>query len=77
MSPQSNRLNRVSSGHHEGFYEAFGNIYRSYAQVLLARKEGREPADYTYPDIHDGVDGMRFVHACVESQRRGNVWVDL
>ena len=77
MMPQSSRLNRVSAGHHEGFYEAFGNIYRSYAQVLLARKEGRAPEDYTYPDIRDGVDGMRFVHACVESHRRGNVWVDM
>lgn len=77
MMPQSSRLNRVSAGHHEGFYEAFGNIYRSYAQVLLARKEGRAPEDYTYPDIRDGVDGMRFVHACVESHRQGNVWVDV
>ena len=77
MTPQSDRLNRVSAGHHEGFYEAFGNIYRSFAQVLLARKEGREPEDWTFPDIRDGVDGMRFVHACVESQRRGNVWVEL
>ena len=77
MMPQSSRLNRVSAGHHEGFYEAFGNIYRSYAQVLLARKEGRAPEDYTYPDIRDGVDGMRFVHACVESHRQGNVWVDM
>ena len=77
MSPQSNRLNRVSAGHHEGFYEAFGNIYRSYAQVLLAKKEGREADGYTFPDIHDGVDGMRFVHACVESQKKGNVWITL
>lgn len=77
MAVQSGRLNRVSAGHHEGFYEAFGNIYRSFAQVLIAKKEGRDPGDWTFPDIRDGLDGVRFVHACVESHRKGNVWVEL
>ena len=77
MKSESKRLTRVSAAHHEGFYEAFGNIYRSYAQVLLAKKEGRTPDSYTFPDIHDGVEGMKFVHACVTSQKSGNIWVAL
>jgi len=77
MLPESNRLARVSAGHHEGFYEAFGNIYRSFCEVLLARKEGREPESYTFPTIADGLAGMKFIAACVESHKKGNIWVEL
>ena len=74
MLPECRRITRVSEGHHEGFYEAFGNIYRAYSQVLLAKKEGREPESYTFPTIEDGVEGMKFIAACVTSHKNGNVW---
>lgn len=77
MKTESNRLARVSAGHNEGFYEAFGNIYRSYCQVLLAKKENREPDSYTYPTVDDGLDGMKFIAAVVKSHKNGNVWVEL
>lgn len=74
---ESSRLCYASVGHHDGFNEAFGTIYRSYCEVLLAKKENREPGNYTFPTIDDGVDGMRFVEACVESHKNGNVWVEI
>ena len=77
MCKESLRITRVDTQHHEGYYEAFGNIYRSFAEVLLAKMEGREPDSYTFPTIEDGVAGMRFVKACVESNKKGNVWVTL
>jgi len=77
MLPESNRLTRVSAGHHEGFFEAFGNIYRGFCHHLLAKKEGREAESYTFPTIADGLDGMKFIAACVESHRAGNIWVTL
>lgn len=77
MLPESNRLARVSAGHHEGFFEAFGNLYRAFAQLLLAKKEGRQPESYTVPTIEDGVEGMKFIAACVASHRNGNVWVEV
>jgi len=77
MMPESNRLARVSAGHHEGFFEAFGNIYRAFCQHLLAKQEGRVPETYTYPTIEDGLEGMKFVAACVASHKAGNVWVEL
>jgi hypothetical protein len=30
-----------------------------------------------YPDINDGIEGVAFVTACVESARRGGNWVSL
>jgi len=74
---ESRRLARVSAGHHEGFFEAFGNIYRSFCEVLLARMEGREEDGWKFPTIADGLDGMKFVAACVESHQKGNIWVKL
>lgn len=74
---ESTRLSRTAPGHPEGLFEAFGNIYRSFCEVLLARKEGRTPDSFTYPTVEDGVRGVRFVTACVESNRRGNIWVDV
>lgn len=77
MCKESLRITRVDTQHHEGYYEAFGNIYRSYAEVLLAKQEGREPESFTFPTIDDGVAGMRFVSACVKSHKNGNIWVEL
>lgn len=77
MCPESRRLSRIPAGHPEGYYEAFGNIYHSFCEHLLAKLEGREPESYTYPTVEDGVAGMKFVKACVESNKNGNVWVDV
>ena len=74
---ESRRLSRLPSGHPEGLYEAFGNIYHSYCEHLLARLEGREAENYTYPTIDDGIHGLRFVDACVKSNREGNIWVTI
>lgn len=75
--PESTRLSRTAPGHPEGLFEAFGNIYRSFCEVLTARKEGRTPESFTYPTVEDGVIGVRFVNACVESNRNGSIWVDI
>ena len=77
MGSASNSMVRVSAGHHEGYFEAFGNIYRPFCRNLLALKEGKPYDGLSYPSIAEGLNGMKFVHACVESDRLGNVWVDL
>jgi hypothetical protein len=30
-----------------------------------------------FPTVHDGAEGVKFVHACLKSNAEGNVWVDL
>jgi hypothetical protein len=34
-------------------------------------------SQYDFPTVHDGVRGMRFIHAAVESARRGGAWLKL
>ncbi|MFV0529453.1 MAG: Gfo/Idh/MocA family protein [Lachnospiraceae bacterium] len=77
MTEECNRLCRLPAGHPEGYFEAFGNIYRSFCETLLARLSDSTPDSFTYPTIDDGVKGMQFVHACVKSHQSGNTWVDV
>lgn len=75
--PEANRLSRTNPGHPEGLFEAFGNIYHSFCEILLARKDDRTPDSYTFPTVEDGLNGLRFIQACVQSNRAGNGWVDV
>lgn len=70
-------LSRLPSGHPEGFYESFGNIYRGFCKHLLNLKNGDGPGTYLYPTVSDGVRGIKFVEACLESNNKGNVWIKL
>lgn len=61
----------MPAGHPEGIYEALANIYKGAARSI--RKEKFNPAEF--PTVHDGVRGMKFIHAVVDSNTKGNVWV--
>ncbi len=77
LSEESRAISRIPAGHPEGFYEAFANIYHEYCRHLLDKKNKivKDESNYFYPKIQDGVDGVRFVQACVDSNRNGNVWI--
>lgn len=70
-------LCRLPAGHPEGFYEAFANVYKSFCKTLLAKMEGGDAGDYRYPTLEDGIAGLRFVQACLQSDAQGNAWVEL
>lgn len=76
MSDASNRLAWVSAGHNEGFFEAFANIYRNYFASLRDILEGKTPS-HRFPDANDGLHGLKFVEACLKSQKGGGIWVKL
>ena len=78
LSPAAARASRVTVGHAEGFFGAFGNIYADLAEVLKARKAGRspDPAALSYPTAEDGLRSVAAVHAAVLSARRGGAWTD-
>ncbi len=72
------RVTRVKAGQPEGVLEAFANIYGDVAERIRARRERRAPNALagTVADARDGVLGMRFIAAAVESDARGGAWVD-
>lgn len=78
IAPGAAVYGRLPSGHAEGLIEAMANLYSSFIDCLNAKKEGSfKPEMIDFPTVHDGVQGVRFVHACLKSNAEGNVWVDL
>ncbi len=70
------RVTRVPPGHPEGYLEGFANIYTEVARAIGARREGRKPdKDVQFPGIADGVAGMAFIEACVESSVKNGKWM--
>lgn len=77
-STSANALNRTPGGHPEGYLEAFANIYAEAAQAIRAVQAGQPvPSNVHFPDIHDGVEGVRFIEACVRSSSNNAAWVSL
>ncbi|WP_288404947.1 Gfo/Idh/MocA family oxidoreductase [uncultured Deinococcus sp.] len=66
---------RLPAGHPEAFIEAFGNIYRDFAAHVRAQTAGKAHSP-AYPTIADGVRGVEFVEAAIESASSSS-WVNL
>lgn len=73
------RATRIPAGHPEGYLEGFATIYADAAEQVRARLERRLPdlASLLTPNAEDGLDGMRFVEAAVQSSRSGGIWIEL
>lgn len=72
------RVTRLPSGHPEGYFEAFATIYTEAARAIRAARVGGTPdPDVLYPTVMDGLAGMLFIEAAVESSRNGSVWTRL
>ena len=69
---------RTPGGHPEGYLEAFGNIYRNFAQSLIAKLNGEEPTKemLDYPRVEEGIRGMAFIDAVVASGQSEQKWTD-
>jgi predicted dehydrogenase len=70
---------RIPSGHPEGYLEAFAQLYSDIAEQIFAKQENRtpNPQSLLVPTVEDGVDGVRFINAALESSRGGSAWVAL
>ena len=79
FAPSAQSFSRIPGGHVEGVYEAFANLYKAFNNVLLRKKSGesQSESDMLFPTVQDGVSGVRFIEACVESSRKDSAWVPL
>ena len=78
-SPAAAHASRVPGGHPEGYLEAFAQLYTDLAEQISAHAAKRSPSPESLlvPTVEDGVDGMRFISATLESSRHNAQWVDL
>ena len=78
LSDVAKRFTRLPAGHPEAFIEAFANIYLEAARAIEAEVAGRPiPKDCDFPNVDDGVIGMAFIAAAVESAKNGSVWTKM
>ncbi|HEV2700608.1 MAG TPA: Gfo/Idh/MocA family oxidoreductase, partial [Steroidobacteraceae bacterium] len=77
VGPWASGVTRLPIGHPEGTLEGFGLLYSEVADAVLAVREHRPPPAIRVAAIEEGVDGMRFIDACVRSARQNAAWVTL
>ena len=80
------RATRLPPGHPEAFIEAFANVYRGFADKVrrtsskpLAPGSAGGATTHTldFPTVEDGLRGVRFIHAAVNSSRNNSTWTPL
>ena len=72
---RAERMTRIPPGHPEGYLEGFANLYSEIADTIIARRE-RKSVDESvmYPDLQDGILGMRFIDAVLRSNLKDSTW---
>ncbi|MDG2401327.1 MAG: Gfo/Idh/MocA family oxidoreductase [Akkermansiaceae bacterium] len=70
---------RTPFAHPEGFIEAFANVYLAAAKAISDQIDGTPPPEggYDFPTVDDGVAGVAFIAACVESSQKNATWTKL
>ncbi len=69
---------RIPAGHPEGYFEAFANIYSTFITALNKKLAGESLSkeELDFPGVDEGVQGVKFIEKCVESSKKGAVWID-
>ena len=69
---------RVPSGHHEDFFPALANLHTTIERLIRTRRGEQDvPAAFPHPGVEEGVAGMKFVAAAVESSNNSGAWTQV
>ncbi len=70
---------RTPFAHPEGFIEAFANVYLAAAKAISDQidRNAAPEGGYDFPTVDDGVAGVAFIGACVESSQNNAAWTKL
>ncbi len=73
------RSTRLPTGHPEGYFEAFAQLYKDFAELVAARTEGRapDPLATLLPNCEDGLAGVQFIDAVLRSSSNASAWTPL
>lgn len=79
LLPTASAACRLPSGHPEGYFEAFANVYTAAFEDMIAASAGKkfETKDTLYTNVYDGVEGMLFIQQCVASSQDNGSWMPL
>ena len=69
---------RAPAGHHEDFFEALANLHTTMERKIRRNNgESSIPEAFEHPGIYEGVEGMKFVRASVNSSKKKGAWTRL
>ncbi|MCL8008651.1 Gfo/Idh/MocA family oxidoreductase [Gelidibacter japonicus] len=77
LYPNAIAASRIPAGHPEGYLEAFANVYKNFATHVNASLTDTKIETPDYPTVYDGIRGVQFIHAAVESDKQNAAWVGL
>jgi predicted dehydrogenase len=65
---------RVPCGHNEGFIEALANLHTTLERRIRRSRGEDVPEPYDHPGVEEGVTGMKFVSAALDSSKSDGAW---
>jgi len=76
LSPFTIANTRTPAGHPEGYIEAFANLYSSFAEQILAKKQQQKCSliHSDLPGIKEAIRGMAFIENVVASSKSEQKW---
>ena len=79
ISPKAATYSRLPTGHPEGLYEAFANMYTAWNRAILKRVNGETLTadDLDFPSLDEGIAGVRFIQAAVRSSNADGIWTEV
>ena len=78
LGAASAEVSRMPAEHPEGYIEGFANLYRDAVDAILERRDGTAGTrTRRVPTVEDGLMGMRFIDAAVDSSLAGSAWTKL
>jgi predicted dehydrogenase len=68
---------RLPGGHNEDFFEALANLHLTM-EFMIRIRNGEEniPLPYPHPGVSEGIDGLEFITAAVESSKNDGAYVE-
>lgn len=68
---------RIGAGHAEGLFESWANLYYRFGKAVHGYIDNNEEIinHYWYPNVDDGLNGVKLIEKCVESADNGSSWV--
>ncbi|MBP2834022.1 Gfo/Idh/MocA family oxidoreductase [Aquimarina sp. U1-2] len=76
--PEAAKYVRIPAGHPEGYLEGFATIYSNFAKEINQINTGKsQSTSPDFPTINDGVRGMKFIYAAVESSKQNASWIKI
>ena len=79
VSEAAARGTRLPSGHPEAMLEAIANIYNNFGDTIRAVESGQQPDELIldFPNVNDGVRGMKFIDAVIKNTTNDEKWTSI